>query len=251
MLDLQSSITAYFEYFENQYSFLANLDSYLTIPAGPVEDYIEKHNLKVILASSYIDALASIRYSGSPSVRFKLALEESGLPQWCLVSISVVRWAIYNPGLFAHLHNLPDSLNVLRTRPEWQPNADQNVEAVPWASRCTNFDAIYPAENFDKDMSATVDLLQRNGYKVDSYCQRVLDNSTYSSIFYREYRSALVHEAKIGAGGFGWNRVAIPDSFVLESFKRIIGNVNQYCESNAINPFDLIPSPHEGEISRP
>ena len=243
---VESDIENFFAYFRKHLDFLYKLEvpSNFQIPPG-----VNINHIRILLACTYIEALAKGYYKSKDiylgdkdaRVRFIKFIEEFSSFKQIYCTISLVRLLEYlekpeNRGKFAEfIAYMYDNYPYIST-----------VLSGPSASQEPNVDEF------------------REQLRIDSLTKRFeevvsqLDKFTYSSILWNDYRSGLVHEARVRQEGFDFGAdhephyisvqergstyttdFVIPWRFILGTLENCLGGFEGYCTAEQINPYSL------------
>lgn len=236
---MESDIKNFFNYFRQHLSYLYAL----TLP----EEYpfVTVNNIRTLLACTYIEALAKGYYRSKnmyledqeAGVRFRKFIEEFS----CLNNI------------YARI-----SLGRLVERLETDSKYSEIIKHI--------------YENYPHLSEVLDGSIAREDPDVDEFRERLKENSftkqfpelisqfhefTYYSILWNDYRSGLVHEARVRKAGpdIGLDepyyismgeldgkvtiKFVIPWEFILKTFQNCLGGFEHYCRSQRINPYTL------------
>lgn len=238
----------FFVYFRKHLLFLYELVVPVEFQFSPG---VNINHIRILLACTYIEALAKGYYRSKnvylgekdTRVRFIKFIEDLSNFKQIYRTISLVRLLEYlekpeNRGKFADfITYMYDNYSYLSTddltcasSANVEPNVNEFREKLKKDSLTKRFEEVISQ----------------------------LDKFTYSSILWNDYRSGLVHEARVRQEGFDFGAddepyyisvqemdktyttdFVIPWRFILRTFENCLGGFEEYCRDKQINPYSL------------
>jgi len=259
--ELKEAIEIFFAHFAAQHRFLSELPTLVDANCllqrygtNPVP------NVVMLQACVHLDALARVTArgrGGTPRERFVSVLtEHSGVRTWGLVSLPELWGAIQHPGT-VDSRRLRQQLEEIRTREEWS-SPGPRLKEILLPREVAEMSRIVPADRIDRPVSQTLTALAGAGVCVDDICKAVVQEFTHAGILYRDYRCALVHEARPKSRGWHFSPrqaphycaceddeilvcLVIPNQFVLKTLACLITILREDCRRRSLNPFEFFP----------